>query len=289
MTRNNYGADGVTTELGGTEASVVADLATIAVERAQPVVPDVETVQSFILRTGETRHTDSYEKYLPIPRRARGLTQVTDLGSFINLLARALPTHTDAVIFADVTRATVTAVLNEAGWRDHRIQLVLTKTPEWQHWINLDEKLVGQLAFAEHIEDGLSAIVSPPAADLLEIAQSFQATRTVKFESGRRLANGDVNFVYTEETGATAGVKGQLAIPEIFNLGLAVFKGSEVLGIPARLRHRAAQEGLKIGYKLDRPDEFVEQAFNSVVTALAERFESIVVASGPAPAEISAI
>lgn len=283
MTRN------APVDIYNTESAAVADLAFVAVERAQPVVPDGTAVQSFVLRDGETRHTDSYEKFLPNPRRARGLTQVTDLGSFINLVGRAVPAYADTVIFADVNRSTVTAVLNETGWRDHRIQLVLTKTPEWLHWSDLDEKLVGQLAFAEHIEDGLSAIVSPPAADLLEIAQSFQATRTVKFESGRRLANGDVNFVYTEETGATAGEKGQLAIPEIFNLGLAVFKGSEILAISARLRHRAAQEGLKIGYKLDRPDEFVERAFNSVVTALAERFESIVVASGPAPAEINAI
>lgn len=269
------------------EAAVVADLAAVAVERAQPVVPDVEKIQSFVLRSSERRETDSYERYLPLPRRDRGSTQVTDLGSFINLVNRALPTHTNTVIFANVDQASVTAVFNYDGWRDHRVKLVLTPTPEWTHWRSLDEKLVGQLAFAEHIEDGLSAIVSPPAADLLEIAQSFQATRTVKFESGRRLANGDVNFVYTEETGATAGQRGELAIPEIFNLGLSVFKGGQTDTIPARFRHRATQEGLRIGYKLDRPEEFKEAAFNAVVTDLSERFDSLVIASGPAPSEIT--
>lgn len=269
------------------EASVVADLAAVAVERAQPVVPDVETVQSFVLRSGEKRETDSYERYLPIPRRPRGRSVVTDLGSFINLVNLALPTNAGTVIFADVNRSEVTAVLNFGGWRDHRITLTLTTTPEWEHWRSIDGTLVGQLQFAEHIEDGLTSVVAPPAADLLEVAQSFQAKRTVAFESGRRLANGDVNFVYTEETGATAGIKGELAVPEMFHLSLSVFKGGDFSGIAARLRHRAAQDGLRIGYKLDRPDEFKEAAFNAVVTDLAERFDTLVVASGPAPAEIA--
>lgn len=287
MTRN------APVDIYNTETAAVADLAAVAVERAQPIVPDGQIVQSFILREGETRQTATYETLLPVPRRPRGTTQASDLGSFINLVnlhpMNTYPDQGRTVIFADVDRHTVTAVLNYDGWRDHTIKLVLSPTPEWLHWRSIDDKLVGQLAFAEHIEDGLSSIVSPPAADLLEIAQSFQATRTVKFESGRRLGNGDVNFVYTEETGATAGQKGELAIPEIFRLSLSVFKGGQLADIPARLRHRATQEGLRIGYKLDRPDEFLEAAFNSVVTDLAERFENIVVASGPAPAAIAAI
>lgn len=288
MTRSN--TEPLVFEGRTTEASVVSDLAAVAVERAQPISPDEQIVQSFILRGNETRQVDSFEKFLAVPRRERGATQVSDLGSFINLV-NLYPNlgNGDAVIFADIDRASVTAVLNYDGWRDHTIKLILTPTPEWTHWRSLDEKLVSQLQFAEHIEDGLSAIVSPPAADLLEIAQSFQATRTVTFESGRRLGNGDVNFVYTEETGTTAGQKGELAVPEIFVLGLSVFKGGQVADIPARLRHRASQEGLRIGYKLDRPNEFLEQAFNSVVTDLAERFEHLVVASGPAPAPITAI
>lgn len=288
MTRSN--TESLVFEGRTTEASVVSDLAAVAVERAQPICPDDQIVQSFILRGNETRQVDSFEKFLAVPRRERGATQVSDLGSFINLV-NLYPNlgHGDAVIFADIDRTSVTAVLNYDGWRDHTIKLILTPTPEWTHWRSLDEKLVGQLQFAEHIEDGLTAIVSPPAADLLEIAQSFQATRTVTFESGRRLGNGDVNFVYTEETGTTAGQKGQLAVPETFVLGLSVFKGGQVADIPARLRHRATQEGLRIGYKLDRPNEFLEQAFNSVVTDLAERFEHLVVASGPAPAPITAI
>lgn len=281
------------TDAATTETAAVADLAFVSVERAQPIAPDGHIVQSFILREGETRQTATYETLLPVPRRPRGTTQVSDLGSFINLVnlhpMNTYPEQGRTVIFADVARHTVTAVLNYDGWRDHTIKLVLSPTPEWLHWRSIDDTLVGQLAFAEHIEDGLSSIASPPAADLLEIAQSFQATRTVKFESGRRLGNGDVNFVYTEETGATAGQKGQLAIPEIFRLNLSVFKGGQLADIPARLRHRATQEGLRIGYKLDRPDEFLEAAFNSVVTDLAERFENIVIASGPAPAAIAAI
>ncbi|CPX18452.1 Uncharacterized conserved protein [Mycobacteroides abscessus] len=262
-----------------TEADAVAEL-TNAAERysTEQVVPDTEHVLSYVTNSDEHRDFDSLERYLPNPRRDRGTTTVLDVDSFNKLIDGAL--HLDAVAYADRGPSRITAVLNDKGWRDHRIVVALQLSREWNHWAAADGKLLNQIAFAEHIEDGLAAITSPPAADLMEVVQNFQTKRKVEFQSGHRTQSGEVQFQYKEEATATAGGKGgHIEVPEHFTLRIPVYERGDVYDLTARLRFRIGQDGLLLGYKLDRAGDVKDVAFDAEVAKLAV-IKSVF---GPAP------
>lgn len=256
---------------GQSEATVIAELALDTVERAQVIAPDHTTVQTFTTRDNETVIVNSFEKYLPAPRRPHGETVVTDTDSFIRLtahLTKLFGEPSATAIFANVDRNSVTAILNHHDWKDHRVRLSLPFAPEWDLWNGSNNKLLRQQAFAELLQDGRAAIVNPSAADLMEIATTFRAKKNVSFESGVRLDNGDVSFEYTEETKASAGTKGQIAIPEKFELMIPVFLGGTLFPITADLRYRAEAGGLELGYRLDNPEMVLRAAFDTVLAQI---------------------
>lgn len=244
------------------------------------------------------------DKYRERPRRLTGDVAVHDADSFVNYLTKhGLP---ETEIYADVPRGQLIAVINAhqgvgatddpdllaadavaadegAGWGDHRLTLALQQTPAWKAWAAFDRRMIGQVDFAEHIEERLADIVTPPGADMLELAQTFQATRTVAFESSKRLSNGQTQLGYRESEDATAGKKGQLQIPERFELALRPYEGTDPYKVTARLRYRINGPTLAIGYLLDRPDEILRAAFLDIVTDVAGRTERIIF-NGTAPA-----
>lgn len=275
------------------------ELSRLSADRTEQIAPDEDSVLGVVTRDDESWQAVSLEQYLPSPRRDRGDTVLDDPLDFAaELVRRGDPTVT--TVFVDRKRYRVTAVLNDLDgehggidWRDYRLTLQLALSPEWQKWTQLDGKLLTQVSFAELIEDGLSQIVSPPAADMLEVAQSFEAKRSADFESGTRLSSGDVSFRYTETTQAKAGQKGDLEVPAAFVLRLPVFEGGALVELKARLRYRISNTGLQIGYKLDRPDELqraaVEAVAQDVTAALAEHEGDWRVVAGAAPAELRPI
>lgn len=181
------------------ENEVVANLAKQSVDRGHAVTPNPIDIHTFTITDGygsEKVVTNSFEQYLPAPRRQRGTTTVTDTESFIQLVAaqtRRWSTPEQAVIFADVDQFNVTAILNFDDWKDHRVSLAMQRSPEWLLWKSLDNKLVTQSTFAQHLSDGRRSILSPDAATLMEIAQTFKAKRNVSYESGVRLQSGGIS------------------------------------------------------------------------------------------------
>lgn len=207
------------------------------------------------------------------PRRKTGTYHVRDAASLNAYLDKHEMPETE--LWADANRLAVTAVINghaatDAGHGDHRAVMTLTHTPEWKAWIERDRKMFGQLEFAEHIEDRLTDIVDPPAADMLELVQTFIAKRALAFESGKSLSTGQVQLEYRETIEAKAGHKGRLEIPQRFTLLVAPFEGSAVVSMSARLRYRITEGDLRLGFFLDRPAQVIRDAFADVVNGIAE-------------------
>ena len=229
------------------------------------------------------------EKYLDAPRRVSGSMKVLDTDGLAFLFDKhGLP---ESEVFADPVRFSVTAVLNAdrgaadvAGFRDHRIELALVKTPEWLAWEGLSGRLVGQLEFAEHIEDNVAAIVRPTGAEMLELAQSFEASTKVDFKSATILGSGQRGLVFEETVAAKAGQRGQIEIPTTFELGLQPFEGSDRYKVTARFRYRIREGNLQIGYTLERPEAVLRNAFDDVRHAASEAVgRPIVLGTAPAP------
>lgn len=207
------------------------------------------------------------------PLRKTGTFVVRDAASLNAYLAKHETPETE--MWADTATLSVTAVINahpadDAGHGDHRCVMGLALTPAWQRWIARDRKMLAQIDFAEHIEDRLLDIVSPPAADMLELVQTFIAKRGVAFESSKSLSTGQVQLEYRETMEAKAGHKGRLDIPQRFTLLVAPFEGSDPVSMTARLRYRIIDGALSMGFFLDRPEDVIRHAFADVVAGIVE-------------------
>lgn len=269
-----------------TENQVVADLAQTAAART--LIPLSQDREVLMLNPGQSVHEFDTSGALPNPRRQTGKVTLTDQDSFVTFVNRHRDTDRTTT-WADIDRGTVVAVFNdhqqisnEAGWGDHRATLQLKLTEDWKFWASQDGKLLPQTTFAEHLEEGALNIISPAAADMLEIAQSFQAKRGVAFKASTRLKSGEVGLQYEETTDARAGVKGTIEIPDTFTLRLQPFEGGpEYTDIVARFRYRINDGSLLLGYKINRPDLVKRAAFNEITASVSEGIALPVMAGTP--------
>jgi uncharacterized protein YfdQ (DUF2303 family) len=225
------------------------------------------------------------DRYRTEPARKTGTVTVRDAGSFLAYFTK----HADAgsEVYAD--GLSITAVLDahhedSPRWAGHRLTLVPRTTPELKTWMDASGKLFKQAAFAEFIEDNRADIAEPDGATMLELAQSFEATTKAEFKSSTLLATGERRLVYAEETTASAGRKGDLVIPASFTLGIRPFEGGDAFKIGARFRYRITDSELQLGYKLDRPEHVVAEAFADITAAVQEGLGGLAILNG-APAQ----
>lgn len=230
----------------------------------------------------------------PAPDRKRGTARLLDADSFA---AYFLKHHEDdqSEIYADPdpARPTIVGVLNGFGRRtdadvdealgfaDHRVELVFRHTPAWTRWAAMNGKLINQVQFAQHLEDSLPDVVEPEGAQLLELAQSFQAHTKVAFESAHDLGSGQRQLVYREETTASAGKKGDITIPREFVIGVAPYEGSPPYRLTARLRYQIREGALSIGYALDRPEDVLRAAFDDVLGRVQAETDRVALLGSP--------
>lgn len=264
-----------TTELASTPGSIteIANLATAAM-LSQPLDT---TPRTYVVPDGYSVEVIDPEQYQPTPARKRGTVGFTDSLSFRSYVNTHMGTGT--TLWADAKAGTLSAVLDDhqpedteagstgvAGWGQHRATLNLEVTDDWALWTGYNGKAMSQAQFAEFVEDAAPCIRQPSAADMLEIAQSFKANTKVRFESGRRIASGETQLTYVEDTTATAGKRGQLEVPELITLAVQPWTSCDAAyEMTARLRYRINNGDLVLFYKLVRPDDVLRMAFADVL------------------------
>lgn len=252
---------------GDTQAALDAGAAL-----SDPAIVDPGTIYSVTVPAGAHRETVDLEPLLAAPRRKRGIVQLHDCASLARMVQHHEPDGV-VTIYADQARAKITAVLNDhgattPGWGDHRAVLQLRYTPAWARWTEADGKLGGQSSFAELIEDRNVDIVEPPGAEMLELAQTFQATTSVEFRTQKRLADGQTQLTYHETIDAKAGQGGDIVIPKEFTVALAPYEGCDPYKVKCRLRFRVRDGALLIGFVMDRPEDVLKAAFADVADVL---------------------
>lgn len=257
-----------------TDADAIIEVAQDAARQATPIVAGT------ILESSYTPTLTDTERFADEPRAKRGTVVLHTAGALIQYVNA----HKAAgsALFADVQARSVVAILNDhvpldasdgehvPGWRDHRAELRLRHTPEWERWMKRDGEIGPQVKFAEHIEDGIAEITDPTGSYMLELAQSIEATSNVQFRSAERLTDGQRTFLYEQDIQTKAGQGGNLTIPDTFQVALGPFEGGARYAMTARLRTRLEAGSLKIGYVLERVEDVLRLAFDDMLTGTAE-------------------
>ncbi|MBO1739696.1 DUF2303 family protein [Leifsonia sp. TF02-11] len=259
-----------------TEAQTVADLA-IAGTKPHTLLPG--TVYAVADGKGGLRELDT-DGYADVPRRAEASRTVTDAASFVSYVNRHKLPGTE--VYAHTSSSSVVAVIdshegsyNDPGWQRHKLTLGLEHTKAWLAWTAHDlgqsnRAWFGQQEFAEFIEDRALDVVEPTHARVIELATKFEATKKVDFGQATRLDNGEVKFEYTETIGAAKGRKGDLEFPKELKLALRPYIGGPIYYVFASLRYRISEDGLRLGYTLQRPETILEGAFADIATEIRD-------------------
>ncbi len=218
--------------------------------------------------------TQAVEKAAPTPARKRGTVLLHDVASLI-AYAQDQQQTAAGYVYADIDARTICAVFNDQkgapGWRDHRAQFQAEFTTEFKLWMQKNKQPMGQGEFAEFIEDNIADLQGTEGANLLTVATTIQASTGIAFSSARRLQDGQTQLTYNETIDAKAGADGALKIPQVFELGLRIFKNGAGYKLKARLKYRLASGSVKLWYELDRPERAVEDAFGEYVATVREQ------------------
>lgn len=214
------------------------------------------------------------EAGLAAPLRKRGTVQVLDAVSFNAVLdANADVENHTIYINRDPENPSIVAVMNGngasgPGWGDFRVELLFRPTQQWKKWKTIDGQLLNQAQFAEFVEDNISDVISPVAAEMMEIAQYFSATRSTDFKSAIRTKDGRVQLQNIENMEAKVGA-GETAVPDIITLGISPVYGVPPIKIEARFRYRIEGGKLKLGIKLQRVEDIMAMVVNDMVYGTA--------------------
>lgn len=229
------------------------------------------------------------DKWRSRPERRKGMAHALTLSSFCDLVNR----HKDAstAVFADIMSSAplLTAVVDyhetdhSPRFGQHRIGYAFPLSPEWQKWIAADGKTMGQLAFAEFLEDHIQELVAPTDDEreqyedimqvkfgtpnkIAELGRGLSITVNSVVANANTLQTGE-GMIQFEETHSDKDGK-PLKVPGLFMIGIPLFFGGGVVRIPVRLRYR--KEGAKINwlFKLYRPEIFIYEALQADVDAV---------------------
>lgn len=237
-----------------------------------------------------------FDAYRAKPARRVGTATLTDLDSLIAHVNRFK--DEDTVLFASDVRSSpsITAVLDyhragaEADPRfgKHKAKFAFPLSDEWQAWNGGNKKPMRMVEFAAFLEDRIidvleasdelpedmarfvkaigGNIASP--TKLMEIAVGLKVNEksavgeTVNLSSGE----GEISFVSQHTDGSGKPLK----VPNLFLIGIPVFKNGPAYRIAVRLRYRKSDGGLSFWYEMWREDRIFDDAFREAVSRTRE-------------------
>lgn len=248
-----------------TEASVVAEL---AIKAGTLQILQVEGVPFIAAPEGVS--IKQYDNLLDAPKRIvedQSFRDAESFGEYVNRFKNG-----GAVLLTgDRDAGEFRAILDyhegrdKPKWGNHSAKLELRYSDEWAAWTRIPAQ-IGQVQFAEFIEDWMHTIAAPDGATLQGLVTRFHALKETTFKSSITLANGDVNLTYIEdsERGTEAGSK----FPTELTLVMPIYEGQLPIQVDARIRYRINGGKLTFQIAIVRKSEIVRKAFQDVCEAV---------------------
>jgi len=219
---------------------------------------------------------------MAVPDHPKALVKLRDGASFgryfndhkverSNIYATLQPARFLAVFDDFDGRADTTQGLDtdeQADWRQFRAEFAVPASREWNTWTAIDRKDLGQLAFAEFLQDNLPDVVTPDGTTLLEMCLNFEAIQGGKVVATQRLQDGSVNLQFQAENVGGASVKR----PDVIHLSIPVFENEKPSELSARLRYRIKRDDGSITFRIElvRAHKVLEAAFRDTWTRIED-------------------
>lgn len=233
-----------------------------------------------------------FEGYAANPRFRHGTAQFTQIESLIGHVNRFK--DEDSVLFAieDRTKPSITAVIDyhragtiaeaEARFGKHRAVFPFPLSDEWTAWQDQDKKPMAMADFAAFLEDRIVDVLDMiPGEDslpedmqkfvnaiggriaspsrLLELSVGLKVHEKSNVSEAVNLATGEAQIQFVSEHVDGSGAP--LKVPNLFLIGIPVFKNGQFYRLAARLRYRKTPGGLAFWYELWRADRVFDHAF----------------------------
>jgi len=290
-----------------TEAAAIGDLARRATAAEAEGITWIgerpDHIVARVLRDDEHLVVQDHEAMAEVPRRSRGTATLRDGASFAAYVNRLRTSRTTA--WANVRPVgggvpTITAVFNdhdaaeasgEAGWRDHTARLEVQLDDDWKAWVGASGQMMSQRDFAQFLLDHVHNIdgTDGDVGKVMMAVLKFRAQRKVDYESHVNLTNGQATFAYVETVGQEKS-RGSVTLPEDITVNLFPFAGAteaeQAFPVKALLRYDAAGDGLKLGYKLVRPDKTLTEAWDRLAGEVAALIPDVPMLQGVAPTPV---
>ena len=248
------------------------------------------------------------DEYLERPTRRIGTATLETEESFHLIVNRYMSEeHTVLFLNPDAKAPTVTAVFDHhtagplekvgkppmgqdapvvTGFGQHRAVLRLRLSDEWKAWHAVNNAQLGQIEFAELLQDRIGdlVVVNPAentgARDLIaqldarlgtpQRIMSLARGLTVKANASVRAAitleSGEGEISYAESHTDANGAK--LTVPTLFYIGIPVFYAGPTYLIPVRVRYRLSGGTLVWSIALHRADRVFDDALKQVRAAV---------------------
>lgn len=243
-----------------------------------------------IMLTQPALRVTSLEHLLPAPRTPKidvALYTKEDLVAYIGQQA-SLPlteqstsnqgqgnSSDNPVIFANRNSLSFTAFLDyhRAGspsWCRHSVVVAYKDSHQFARWKANNGRKMGQEEFATFLDENVTDIINPTGAEVVTFASHLEVTRTERFKEARNLANGEVNFTFTNESSGDSAVK----FPTEMTLSIPLWINGDRIALRAKLFYRVIEGKLTFWYKLMHLEETIDHLFGEDVTWLEEATQS---------------
>lgn len=141
-------------------------------------------------------------------------------------------------------------IAREPSWCTHLATLELDWHPDYAVLRQNSCNEFTQKQFAFFIEENTHVFHKPDAASMMEVAIHLKGHKTLTFEMGQRLANGQQSISYMEEIQGKS-VKGEIIVPEVIEFKTPIYEGGDVYLLKAALRWNLDPNGkITFHYKL---------------------------------------
>lgn len=202
----------------------------------------------------------------------------------------------DSALFADISTSTILGVIDyhtaahatevadakdpTAKHTKHTVGLSIPKSLEWETWLGIDGKLMSHVEFSNFLEENSMDILPlGPAHDrngdavedapttILELCRELQVKSN--YGAAAEVRNGDYISVEMQK-GDDVSTKRNVALPVSIDLNIPVYFGEQSVHMMAFMRRRVVEGSLRLGIKLQRPEQRRQDEFKRIVSEVEQ-------------------